>query len=49
MESPPSTKDIPLPPEGWAKLATETMMERPRSSSVVLFKGTSINDLSLQG
>jgi hypothetical protein len=48
MEAPPSTKDVPLPTGGLAKLATETMMERPRSS-VVRYVGPSINDLSLQG
>ena len=49
MESPPSTRDILLPVKGLAIFATETMMERPRSSSVVRFKGTGINDTSLQG
>jgi hypothetical protein len=46
MESQPSAKDILLPAKGWEIFATETMMERPRSSSVVRFKGTGINDIA---
>lgn len=49
MESPSSTKGILLQAKELAIFATETMMERPRSPSVVRFKRVGINDISLQG